>query len=62
MTNEQQIAKDFVCAFIASGQITSQESAVDSYYEMLSLLDSHAPAVEPIEPDGPTVYDPFENM
>lgn len=57
--NKRELAKDFVVALINSGKIDTAQSAVQTYFDIISMLERNEDAQQHIDVSEP--YDPFKD-
>ena len=57
--NNRELAKDFVVALISSGKIDTAQSSVQTYFDIISMLERNEDAPQHIDVSEP--YDPFKD-
>lgn len=57
--NKRELAKDFVVALISSGKIDTAQSSVQTYFDIISMLERNEDATQHIDVSEP--YDPFKD-
>lgn len=62
MVTNQEIAKDFVSAFITSGIIKTPDQAVDNYFKLLQALSKKVSSEPLPESKSSEPYDPFKSL
>lgn len=57
--NKYELAKDFVLAFINNGSITTPSQAVQTYYDIINMLERNEPEAHTSQSEP---YEPFKGL